>query len=74
MNLLGLDTAAAAGPAALTALVLGFGAPGWFVLAAGFAAAGLLGPAVTGWAGRCRPGAAVTGRAARPSAAGSSAP
>ncbi|GAA2013994.1 MFS transporter [Catenulispora yoronensis] len=74
LNLLGLDTAAAAGPAALTALVLGFGAPGWFVLAAGFAAAGLLGPAVTGWAGRCRPGAAVTGRAARPSAAGSSAP
>ncbi|GAA1977082.1 MFS transporter [Catenulispora subtropica] len=85
LNLLGLDAAAAVGPALLTALVLGFGGPGWFVLGAGFAAAGLLGPPVTRWAQRTRPDTADAGavadaapslsaRAARPSAAGSSAP
>jgi hypothetical protein len=55
LTLLGLDAAAAAGPALLTALVLGLGGPGWCVLGAGFAAAGLLGPPVTRWAERSRP-------------------
>ena len=55
VTLLGLDAASAVGPALLTALVLGLGAPGWIVLAAGFAGAGLMGPVVTRWAERTRP-------------------
>ena len=81
LTLLGLDAAAAAGPALLTALVLGAGGPGWCVLGAGFAAAGLLAPPVTRWAERTRPPAAepepapvLTARAAPPSAGASSAP
>lgn len=70
VTLLGLDAAGAIGPALLTALVLGLGAPGWVVLAAGFAAAGSLGPTVTRWAERTR----VSDRAAPPSTAASSAP
>jgi len=69
-RLLGLDAASAIGPALLTALVLGLGAPGWVVLAAGFAMAGLLGPVVTRWAEQER----LSGRAAPPSTAASSAP
>jgi MFS family permease len=57
LTLLGLDAAAAVGPALLTALVLGLGRPGWIVLGVGFAATGLLGPAVTRWAERTRPDA-----------------
>jgi hypothetical protein len=70
LTLLGLDAASAVGPALLTALVLGLGAPGWLVLAAGFAAAGLLGPMVTRWAERTR----LSARAAPPSTAASSVP
>jgi len=70
VTLLGLDAASAIGPALLTALVLGLGAPGWVVLAAGFAMAGLLGPVVTRWAEQER----LSGRAAPPSTAASSAP
>lgn len=55
LTLLGLDAASAVGPALLTALVLGLGGPGWVILGAGFAAAGLTGPAVTRWAERTRP-------------------
>lgn len=55
LTLLGLDAAGAVGPALLTALVLGLGDPGWVVLGAGFATAGVLGPAVTRWAERTRP-------------------
>ena len=59
LTLLGLDAASAVGPALLTAVVLGLGGPGGIVVGAGFAAAGLLGPAVTRWAERTRPPAAA---------------
>ena len=64
LTLLGLDAAGAVGPALLTALVLGLGGPGWIVLAGGFAAAGLAGPAVTRWAERTRPADIAVGDAA----------
>jgi MFS family permease len=59
LTLLGLDLAGAIGPALLTALVVGVGSPGWVVLGAGFAAAGLSGPAITRWAERTRPAEAA---------------
>ena len=61
LTLLGLDAARAVGPALLTAVVLGLGGPGWVVLAAGFATAGLLGPTVTRWAERTRPADSTIG-------------
>lgn len=64
VTLLGLDAAGAVGPALLTALVLGLGAPGWVLLGLGFAAAGLMGPAVTRWAERTRPTVVSVGDAA----------
>ena len=61
LTLLGLDAAGAVGPALLTAVVLGLGGAGWVMLGAGFAVAGLLGPAVTRWAERTRPAEVAAG-------------
>ncbi|MGW4946530.1 MFS transporter [Actinoplanes sp. NPDC004185] len=51
----GIPLARILGPAALTGLILGYGAAGWLVLGALIAAAGLATVPVTRWAARSRP-------------------
>jgi MFS family permease len=54
---LGFDTGQALAPAILTTVCLGLGQAGWLLLGAFFAALGLIGPPLAGWAERTRPGA-----------------
>jgi MFS family permease len=51
----GIPLARILGPAALTGLILGYGAPGWLILGALIAAAGLATVPVTRWAARHHP-------------------
>lgn len=51
---IGMALAESTGPALLTALCIGWGAPGWLVVGALFAAAGLVTPFVVAWAERTR--------------------
>ncbi|MFD7339073.1 MFS transporter [Streptomyces violascens] len=52
---LGAGLAEAAGPSLLIALCIAWGRPGWYVVGALFALAGLAAPLVVGWAQRHRP-------------------
>ncbi len=71
----GVPLARILGPAALTGLILGYGAAGWLVLGAGIAAAGLATVPVTRWAARTRPGSvAVPAGAAQQTPAPEQAP
>lgn len=63
----GIPLARVLGPAALTGLILGYGAAGWLVLGVLIAVAGLVTVPVTRWAARHRPGSIDTPAVGLPS-------